>query len=446
MERTQMDLTRGPILKSLVLFALPLLVSNLFQQMYNTVDTMIVGNALGEAALASMGVCSTLYHLLIGFAIGMGTGMSIVVARSFGSGDETRLKRSVAGTLVIGFGMALLLSIVSQWLLLPLLRLLDTPEDVLVQGYAYMSVIVKGGVVTFAYNICAALLRAIGNSFMPLIFLIISSVLNVGLDLLFVIELDMGVAGAAYATVAAQGVSVMMCAIYILRKVRMLIPQRAHFAPDRMLYRELATQGLSVGCMNALVYASTLVVQRSINHLGMLTIAAHTAARRINAFGVMPCGVAAEAVATFVSQNRGAGHRDRILRGLAVGCGMVLAWTAVATVVIVMFAPMMVRMISGSEEAMVVDRAVRYLRFNVPFYAVLGALFLARHSLQSLGQKVVPLVSSVVELAGKIVFAFLAIPRMGYDGVILCEPLLWCIMTVLLVAALVRHPYLRGKE
>ena len=230
------DLMNGPIFKSLFVFMLPIFVSNLFQQLYNTVDTMIVGNVLGDTALAAIGSCGSIYELLVGFGIGIGNGLAIVAARSYGAQDEDLLKKTVAGSLVIGFLSSLCITLAGLVGLHPLLVLLDTPAEILEEAYSYILIIDVGVLVMFAYNLCAGLLRAIGNSFMPLVFLLISSGLNVALDLMFIAVVGMGVKGAAVATVISQGVSVVLCIFYVLRKTRVLVPERKHFQVGRKLY------------------------------------------------------------------------------------------------------------------------------------------------------------------------------------------------------------------
>ena len=282
------DLMHGPILKSLLLFMLPILVSNLFQQLYNTVDTMIVGNVLGDTALAAIGSCGSIYELLVGFGIGIGNGLAIVAARSYGAQDEDLLKRTVTGSIVIGLIASLVITAAGFLGLRPLLQLLDTPAEILEEAYSYIIVIDLGVIVMFLYNLCAGLLRAIGNSVMPLVFLLISSALNVGLDLWFIAGVGMGVRGAAVATVIAQGISVVLCILYVLAKVRILIPEKKHLAVGSHLYWELFSQSISMGLMSSIVSAGSVVLQYGINGLGTLTIAGHTAARKLFAFTDMP--------------------------------------------------------------------------------------------------------------------------------------------------------------
>ena len=444
--RMNVDLMHGPIFKSLVLFMLPILVSSLVQQLYNTVDTMIVGNVLGDTALAAIGSCGAIYELLVGFGLGIGNGLAIVAARAYGAQDEDLLKKTVAGSLVIGLIASLVITAAGFFGLRPLLELLDTPAEILEDAYGYIIVIDLGVLVMFAYNLCAGLLRAIGNSVMPLVFLLISSALNVVLDLWFIAELGMGVKGAAVATVLAQGVSVVLCVLYVAARVRILLPERRHFAVSGKLYWDLFSQSISMGLMSSIVSAGSVVLQYGINGLGTLTIAGHTAARKLFAFTDMPLIAMANAASTFVSQNYGARQPQRIRRGMRE----VWIYSVVVTVASVLLmnvgAEWMVRLVSGSVEPVVLENGARYLRWNAPFYAVLGVLLSTRYALQSLGEKILPLFSSVIELVGKILFVLVFIPRFAYDAVILCEPVVWCFMTLYLVAVYRRDPFVFPRK
>ena len=444
--RMNVDLMHGPIFKSLVLFMLPILVSSLFQQLYNTVDTMIVGNVLGDTALAAIGSCGAIYELLVGFGLGIGNGLAIVAARAYGAQDEDLLKKTVAGSLVIGLIASLVITAAGFFGLRPLLELLDTPAEILEDAYGYIIVIDLGVLVMFAYNLCAGLLRAIGNSVMPLVFLLISSALNVVLDLWFIAELGMGVKGAAVATVLAQGVSVVLCVLYVAARVRILLPERRHFAVSGKLYWDLFSQSISMGLMSSIVSAGSVVLQYGINGLGTLTIAGHTAARKLFAFTDMPLIAMANAASTFVSQNYGARQPQRIRRGMRE----VWIYSVVVTVASVLLmnvgAEWMVRLVSGSVEPVVLENGARYLRWNAPFYAVLGVLLSTRYALQSLGEKILPLFSSVIELVGKILFVLVFIPRFAYDAVILCEPVVWCFMKLYLVAVYRCDPFVFPRK
>ena len=440
------DLMHGPIFRSLVLFMLPILISNLFQQLYNTVDTMIVGNVLGDTALAAIGSCGAIYELLVGFGLGIGNGLAIVAARAYGAQDEALLKRTVAGSLVIGLVASLTITTAGFFGLRPLLELLDTPAEILEDAYRYIIIIDLGVNVMFAYNLSAGLLRAIGNSVMPLVFLLLSSALNVVLDLWFIAGMGMGVAGAAVATVIAQGVSVVLCILYVMARVRILIPGRKHLDVGRKLYWDLFSQSISMGLMSSIVSAGSVVLQYGINGLGTLVIAGHTAARKLFSFTTMPVMAMASACSTFVSQNCGANQPERVRKGMKEIALYSVAVAVLAVLLMQLGAEWMVQLISGSSEPVVLENGARYLLWNAPFYSVLGGLLATRYALQSLGQKVLPLFSSVIELVGKVVFVLFFIPKFAYNAVILCEPIIWCFMAAYLVLVYLHDPFVFPKK
>lgn len=444
--QSDVDLIHGPIFQSLMIFALPLLVSNIFQQLYNTVDTMVVGNYLGDVSLAAIGACTSIYDLLVGFALGIGNGLAIVTARSFGSQDKELLKKSVASSLVIGVMVSLALTIIGMTFLYPLLEILNTPLDIIQEAYSYISVIVLFIFVMFAYNLCAGLMRAIGNSVMPLVFLIVSSLLNVVLDILFITQFHMGIQGAAVATVVSQGVSVVLCIIYIFKKTQILLPSKKHFQIDEELYKELLGQGFSMGFMSSIVSAGSVILQYGINNLGYLIIAGHTAARKLYMFFNMPFTAMALGISTFVSQNRGANQRERIQKAMKYAYIYDVIMATIVTIIILIFGSSLVKLISGSSESIVLDNGMLYLMIVGPFYAILGILMQTRYALQGLGQKLLPLVSSVIEFIGKIIFVFVFIPQFEYMAVIFCEPVIWCVMCLQLVYSLYTNPYMKGQQ
>lgn len=441
----RVDMINGPIFKSLIIFAIPLFISNIFQQLYNTVDTMIVGNYLGDASLAAIGSCASIYDLLVGFALGIGNGLAIVTARSYGANDEHLLKKSVASSIVIGIIVSISLTIIGMIFLRPLLEILNAPEQIINEAYSYISVIVLFIIVMFAYNLCAGLMRAIGNSIMPLVFLIVSSLLNIILDIFFITQLNMGVMGAAVATVISQGASVILCIIYIIKKTKILLPGKEHFEKDVSLYKELLGQGFSMGFMSSIVSAGSVILQYGINNLGYLIIAGHTAARKLYMFFNMPFTAMALAMSTFVSQNKGADQRDRIKKAMFYAYVYDVIATIVVTCIILLFGSSLIKLISGSSESIVLNNGTLYLTIVGPFYVVLGILMQTRYALQGIGQKLLPLISSVIEFIGKIIFVFIFIPRFQYMAVIFCEPVIWCIMCVQLVYSFYSHSYIRNN-
>jgi len=444
--KQEVDLLNGPIFQSLVIFAIPLLISNIFQQVYNTADTMIVGHYLKETSLAAIGSCTSIYDLLVGFALGIGNGLAIVTARSFGSKDETLLKKSVASSIVIGIIVSIVVTIIGSLILYPLLELLNTPTEIIQEAYSYISMITLFIIVMFAYNLCAGLMRAIGNSIMPLVFLIVSSILNIGLDILLITQFNMGVMGTAVATVISQGISVVLCIIYILKRTPILIPQKEHFAFDRALYKELLGQGFSMGFMSSIVSAGSVILQYGINGLGTLTIAGHTAARKLYMFFNMPFSAMALAVSTFVSQNKGANQPKRIRQALRYSYIYDVIVAAIVTVILLLSARSLVQLVSGSQEAIVLNNGSLYLMIVGPFYAILGILMQTRFALQGLGQKMLPLFSSVIEFVGKVIFVLVFIPQFQYMAVIFCEPVIWCVMTLQLVYSFYTNDFIKNAK
>ena len=440
------DLIHAPIMKNLLIFMLPILVSYIFQQLYNAVDTAIVGHYLGEQSLAAVGANVAIFDLMVMFAQSLGNGLCIVVSRAYGAGDEEKLRKSVAGSLVIGVATTLVMTVLSLFGLGPLLRALGTPEAIYIEALSYIRIIGGWIVVMFAYNLFSSLLRAIGNSAMSLVFLIISSVLNVILDLILVAGVGMGVRGAAAATVIAQGISAVLCVGYILARARILIPNREDWNCGKALMVELAGQGYAMAFMGSVVNVGSVILQSGINSLGATVIAGHTTARKLFMLCALPNISMGMAISTFVSQNKGAGQRERIIRGVWESYVYDLVCGLFTIVVLFLFADELAVLISGSTNPELIGNTVAYVRFAAVFSGVLGVLHQTRLALQGLGAKFTPLVSSFIELFGKCIFAWSLVPRMGYRAVILCEPLIWCVMAVHLVFAFFTNPYIRGRS
>lgn len=444
LKNTTIDMIHGPIFKSIVLFAIPILISSVFQQLYNTMDTFIVGRFLGDTALAAIGSVNSVFDLINGFALGIGNGLAIVTARAFGSGDQEELKKSVAGSLVIGLASSILITILAFIGIKPLMHAINVPNHVFNQAYSYIIWIILFLTIMFAYNLAAGLLRAIGNSVMPLLFLIFSSLLNVGLDILFITQFHLGVAGAAIATVIAQGISVLLCIIYIIKKTEILIPQRKHFTYDPALYKELLGQGYAMAMQSAIVNSGSVILQSGINNLGADIIAGHTAARKLYMFCNMPFTAMGQGIATFISQNTGAQKPKRIRKAMRDSYLYDLIIAIFMTVFLGFCAPAMVSFISSSHNPTIVNNGSLYLRIVAPNYAVLGVLMQTRSALQGIGQKILPLISSVIEFFGKILFVIAFIPKFKYMAVIFCEPAIWIVMTIYLLFAFWRTDFVKS--
>ena len=446
LKKTSVNLLDGPILRSIIAFAIPILISNIFQQLYNTADIMIVGRYLGPNALAGVGATAAIFELVIGFALGVGNGMGVVIARCFGAQDMTQLKHAVASTLVIGFGLSLIVSTLGHFGMYPLLEFLGTPTEIIDLSYQYIHMIVLCVGVTFAYNLCAGLLRAVGDSQAALYFLIFSALVNIILDLFFITQLHLGVQSAGLATIISQGLSAILCYFYIRKRANFLLPQRKHFIWDKELYLDLLGQGLAMGLMTSIVSIGTVTLQTSINALGATIISAQTSARRIMSFSMLPVSAIASSLTTFTSQNLGANRPQRIQRGIYLGSMVAIVWTIFVTLTLFFASPALNELISGSTDPELISNASLYNRISSSFYPVLAVLLVLRNSLQGLGQKITPLISSFIELFGKILFVLLIIPSTGYMGVIFCEPLIWVPMTIQLYYSYKHQPIIQSLK
>lgn len=445
-DRNNVDLINGPIFKSLILFAIPLLVSMVFQQLYSAVDTWAVGKYLGDSALAAIGASAALFELIVNFSVAIGSGLTIVISRCYGSNDIDKLKRGVAASIVIGIGSAIIITAIAYLALRPILTVLGTPEEIFESTYAYISIITLFLIITFTYNLGSGILRAIGNSVMPLLFLVFSSLLNIGLDLFFLGSLHMGIEGAAIATIIAQGISAVLCVAYIWIKVPLLKPRRKDFVWDKELYLDMIGQGYSMAIMGSIVSIGSVILQTGINKLGTLVIAAHAASRKVYMIPMIPIMSFGMATSTFVGQNMGANNILRIRKAMKINIIFSIVVAASQILYIWPFAENIVKMISSSSEPIVIKNGSMYLKVAAPFYAVLGILVTTRMSLQGMGEKVLPLVSSVIECVGKILFVIFLIPRFEYNAVIWCEPIIWCFMLVQLLLTYWNNKYIKESR
>ena len=431
--KNSINMTEGNILKNLIYFAIPVLIGNIFQQLYNVADTAIIGNILGDSALAAVGASAPVYGLLIGFAGGLTNGFAVVIARYFGAGNEREMKKSVALTYILSAVIALVLTVSSLAILHPLMKSLKTPDEIIADTESYMRIIILFSAVTIAYNMLAGMMRAIGNSKAPLYFLIVSTFVNIGLDFLFVKGFDMGVSGAAYATVISQGVSVVLCFIYALKKCDILVFQKSELVYDKALLSDLTSTGLSMGLMYAIVSVGSVILQGAVNSFGTGTITAHTAARKIDDIFMLPLGTIALASSTFASQNYGAGKTDRVKQGIKSSIIIAEIWSAFSVVVCVLFRRPLIQALTGTTDEAVISAASKYILWNISFFFILGVLLVLRSSLQGVGRKLVPVSGSIVEFLLKILAVAVIAPKLGYFGICICEPIIWAACAVIVV-------------
>lgn len=428
------DMTVGRPLKVILLFAIPMLLGNIFQQIYNLADTAIVGHILGDEALAAVGASGSVVGLFMGLAFGIPNGFSIVVARYFGAKQYDQMKRAVASSMVIGGASALILSILGVWGIKSLLVFLNTPAEILPQAVGFVRIILAFLIVTMAYNVFAGILRGVGNSTMPLVFLVISCVLNVILAFLFVKAFGWGINGSAYATVIAQAVSALLCYIYIRIKCPILKVEKKDFVYDGDLVKDLVTTGFSMGMMFSIVSIGSVALQSAINGLGTYTITAHIAARKFVEMMMFPLSSLSMSASTFASQNLGAGQNSRIKAGIKASLLLAAIWSGIVNLIGIPGARIIVELISGTENPEVISAATMYIRINVPFYFILIFLLVLRTTLQGMNHKVVPLLASFVELLSKFAVVAFLVPPLGYLGVCLAEPIIWIICALMVIA------------
>lgn len=433
MKAKSVSLTEGKILKSLVIFAIPILIGNIFQQLYNVADTAIIGNVLGDQALAAVGATSALYSLVIGFANGITNGFSVVLARVFGEKDEEKLKQTSALIYFLTVIISIILTLASVISLHSILVMLKTPENILPKTESYLHIILTFAIVTMLYNMFSGILRAIGDSKTPLYFLLLSSALNVGLDFLFVKGLNRGIGGAAEATVIAQIVSVSLCIVYIWKKCQVLKSSMRYLKWDKALVKELLLTGFSMGLMLVVVSIGSVALQSAVNSLGEQIIAAHTAARKIDEIFMMPLGTLATAAATFASQNFGAGKYDRVYKGIKDAVLIAIGWSACAILIVFAIGKYMVKWLTGTSDAEIISNALMYMKINIVFFLVLSILLVLRSSLQGVGRKIVPVLGSGVELILKFGAVNIITNRLGYFGVCILEPIIWGISAIMVL-------------
>ena len=422
-------LTEGTPWKQILLFSIPIFWGNVFQLLYSLVDTKIVGSTLGTEALAAVGSVSTLHTLMTGFLNGLTLGFSLITAMCFGAKNRKRLKKSFAAAISLGVLTTAILVVALMIFLHPVLNLLHVPQAQFEMAYAYISVLIVGLFATLFYNLCANTLRAIGDALTPLIFLIVATVSNIGLDYLFILGFQMGVQGAAYATVLAQLLSVVLCPILHIQKV--------DFRFDRELIAEMYKSGLSMGLMSCLVGIGTILLQSAINTLGTTVIVAHTAARKVFELVSLPNSVLGSAMATYCGQNYGARRFDRIRQGIRASLIIAAVWAVVVFLICHTIEGKLIQFVASTTNPDVIYWGSTYLKVDMSFIVICGVIVILRNSMQGFGDRVIPVFSSCIELAGKIIFAFVFAPMFAYWGIIWAEPMVWIAMVIPLIVKVV---------
>lgn len=440
------DLTNGRPLTVIIKFMIPVFVGNLFQLFYSLVDTRIVGSTLGEDALASVGATTTLNTLIVGFLVGLTNGFSVITAQNFGASNKEKVRKSVASAIMLGLIISIFLTILSLTGLSQILKWLNMPKEHFEQGYNYIFVILAGMTASMLYNVCASVLRAIGDTVTPLCFLIFSTILNVVLDYFFILGLKMNVEGAAYATVISQTLAFVLCAIYMLRKYEFLRFGRKDLKPDRNLMGNMLASGFSMGFMQSLVSLGTVSLQSAINTFGRNTIVAHTAARKVTELFMLPFSVLGMTMTTYCGQNLGAGKIKRIKEGIKTALFMAWGWCVMVVLASYTIAPFLLKAVTATNVQEVIEMGTLYLRVDTLLYFVTAVITIFRNSLQGIGDCIIPIISSGIELIGKILVVIFLTPVLGYWGIIIAEPIVWVLMVIPLIIRMFTIKVLKIEE
>ncbi len=433
MKAVQYDMTTGSPMKIILNFTLPIFIGNVFQQFYNMADAVIVGKFVGNKALAAVGSTGTIMFLIYGFVVGMTAGFTVLTAQKFGAGDMPAMRRTVVGASFLSLVVGLVLTAAFMVFMKPWLVLMHTPEDIFADAYAYIMIISAGILAQMLYNLLASILRALGNSRVPLYFLILAALLNIVLDLVLIIVFHMGAAGAAVATVISQGISGVLCLFYIIRKVPLLRLTR----DDRHLSGDLLRTQIRIGIPMALQYSitavGTMMVQSALNILGSTLVAAYTAAGKIEQIVTQAYVAMGTTMATYGAQNMGAGDVSRIRQGFKASTIIGIIYAVVSAVLVMTVGKYMTYLFVSEDVALIMDSVNTYLICVGIFFIPLAIVNIYRNGIQGLGYGLLPMMAGVAELVGRGAVAVIAAGRKSYLGVCLASPAAWILASLLLI-------------
>lgn len=427
------DMTTGRPLKMILLFSIPVLLGNIFQQFYNMVDTIIVGQYLGEDALAAVGSTGCLMFLVLGFANGIAQGFGVMVSYAFGAKDFPRLKHYVALSLLLTIVISIILTVPTVAASRVFLEWMKTPENIIGIADSYIKVIFGGILLTMSYNVASGILRGIGDSRTPLYFLILSSVLNIILDVFLIVVVKLGAPGAAYATIIAQGVSAVLCFLYMFRKYEILRTRREDYYIDAPGVGNMISIGVPMALNYSITAVGTMILQGAVNVFGSSVVAAFTAASKVENLSTQTMPTLGTAMATYCGQNLGAGRHERIYDGMKKGFFICIVISLVASGICVFFGRFIVSWFVSNPSEEIYTYAMQYLTIIAWFMLPLAWIFLYRNALQGLNRGFVPMISGVVELVCRTVVIVCTLKPFGYWAVRLASPITWFFTGILLI-------------
>ncbi len=434
------NMTEGKIVSPLILFTIPLVLGNLLQLTYNAADSVIVGRFVGEDALAAVGTSTPIMNLAILLISGMCMGASVLMSSQYGAGDIRLLRRQISTTLLSGCGFSLCFSAVMLFLAPWVLRLIRVPEEVVPMASAYLRIIFAGLIFTFVYNFLANTLRALGDSRTPLYFLMCSAFLNILGDLLFVVVFRWGVIGSAAATVLSEALCCLLCGIYIRFRVPILCLGKEWLVFDRTLVQKTVGYGSTSAMQQVCLQMGKILIQAMVNRQGVSVIAAFTAVNRVDDFAYTPQQNIGHAMTTFIAQNQGAGHKERIRRGFQAGLVMELAYSVFLLIVIYTAAPWIMRLFAESGDAGVVELGVGYLHRIAFMYLLPGVTNGVQGFFRGIGDMKVTLYSTFMNMLGRVlaVFLVLYVLKLGFSSLAWANMVGWIFMMLFEIPLLVR--------
>ena len=433
MKSAQNDMTVGNPMKIILGFTLPIFIGNVFQQFYNMADAVIVGKFVGNKALAAVGSTGTIMFLIYGFVVEMTAGFTVLTAQKFGAGDMKGMRKTVAGAGILSFVVGALLTILFMAFMKPLLILMNTPSDIFADAYSYIMIVSGGILAQMLYNLLSSILRALGNSKLPLVFLIISALLNIVLDLVFIVGFGMGAKGAAVATVIAQGVSGILCLFYIIAKIPILHLKREDLDVGSTIYKNQLRIGVPMALQYSITAIGTMMVQSSLNILGSTLVAAYTAAGKIEQVVTQAYVAMGTTMATYAAQNMGAGSVKRIREGFKACTVIGVVYSFVAAGFIMTVGKYMTYLFVSEDVDIIMNSVDIYLKCIGIFFIPLAVVNIYRNGIQGLGYGLLPMMAGVAELIGRGVVAVIAGAKRSYPGVCLAGPAAWVLAGGLLI-------------
>ena len=432
------DLTTGSPMRLIIGFALPTLFGMLFQQMYNLVDTMIVGKLLGASALAAVGSTGSINFFVIGFCMGVCNGFAIPVAQRMGAGEPSKMRRYVANAAWLSVLFAVVLTVATGLLCRQILTVMLTPADIFANAYTYIFVIFMGIPATFLYNLLAGVIRSLGDSKTPVYFLALSSVLNILLDFALILGFQAGVAGAAIATVASQGVSGVACLFYMMKKYPILRMTKEERRLDLHSCGVLCAMGIPMGLQYSITAIGSIVLQSSVNALGSLYVAAVAAGAKVYQLLACPFDAMGATMATYCGQNVGACRLDRLSRGIRSCALLGLGYSVIAFCAMLRFAPQCALLFLDSREldaALLTQLAARYILIQSAFFFPLSLVNIVRFSIQGMGFSPFAILAGVLEMAARTGVGMLLVPTFGYTAACFASPAAWVCADLFLIPA-----------